>query len=177
MKEILKSKVNAYGMFVVASLWLLAATISLLVKAFGNLSLEADIPYAILTLPILFVFFQAARKEPGLAGAGLGVGLLSALMAPNLSDTPFGYAGHLIFLSVSFLLFAFPLLKPGEFHHNLLGWALAATGIISIAFVAVNRTQNTLSYVFGGLAYLLLVGLAIVTVYYIFMESCLNETE
>lgn len=177
MKEILKSKVNAYGMLAVAGLWVLSASISLLIKAYRNYSIETDIPYAILTLPMLFVFFNATRKEPGTAGAGLGVGLLSALMVPNLSDTPFGYAGHLIFLGVSFLFFAFPLIKQEELHQNLLGWVLAVTGIFSITFVAVNRTQNALSYVFGGLAYLLLVGLAIITVYYIFMESCLNETK
>jgi F0F1-type ATP synthase assembly protein I len=177
MKEILRSKVNAYGMLVVASLWVLVASISLLVKATGNFSIETDIPYAILTLPMLFVFFNASRKEPGLAGAGLGVGLLSVVTIPSLGDSPFGYAGHLVFLGVSFLLFAFPLIKMDEPHQKLLGLVLVATAIFGIAFVAVNRTQNALSYVFGGLAYLLLVGLAIITVYYIFMESCLNETK
>lgn len=164
-------------MLTIAGLWALTAVISLLFKAAGNLSQEVDIPYSIITLPMLFVYFQAARKEPGLAGAGLGVGLLSVVTIPSLGDSPFGYAGHLVFLGVSFLLFAFPLIKMDELHQKLLGWVLVAAAIFGIAFVAVNRTQNALSYVFGGLAYLLLVGLAIITVYYIFMESCLNETK
>ena len=177
LKDILRSKLNAYGVLVVAGLWAMIAAVNLITKA-ANLWLEpVDVFYNIIALAVLFVYFYAVRKEPGLAGAGLAVGLLSALANPQVSNSFFNFTGNSLFLGVSFLLFAFPLLRRDELHHKLLGWVLIGSGAFNVAFTMLGRSGEGLLYVVGAFMYLLQAGLAIMTIYYIFMESCLNETK
>jgi len=94
MNQILKSKFNAWGFFIVACVWVLMMICSLM---FSILDINVDVLSPIIRMLMVgtgmvmtFFFFSISRSEPGLAAVGLVLGIVGTIA--QISPTESGFS-------------------------------------------------------------------------------------
>ncbi|HNW31648.1 MAG TPA: hypothetical protein PL190_04215 [Caldisericia bacterium] len=182
MNQILKSKFNAWGFFIVACVWVLIMICSFM---FSILDINAGVLSPIIRMltvgtgmVMTFFFFSISRSEPGLAAIGLVLGTIGAMvqtfpMQSGLSEI----MGFII--GISYIFFAFAILKQESKTASWLGWAMILSGIIKLS--SIGAVTNMMDGEIGNIMVFLTITVlfeilvALAAIYYIIVEGNLFE--
>jgi hypothetical protein len=182
MNQILKSKFNAWGFFIVACVWVLMMICSLM---FSILDINVDVLSPIIRMLTIgtgmvmtFFFFSISRSEPGLAAVGLILGTIGTTI--QTFPTQGGYSEIMGFIiGISYIFFAFAILKQESKTANWLGWAMILSGIIklfSIGMITEIMSGELGSIIiFSAITTLFGIFVALAAIYYIIVEGNLFE--
>jgi len=125
-----------------------------------------------------FFFFSISRSEPGLAAIGLVLGTIGAMvqtfpMQSGLSEI----MGFII--GISYIFFAFAILKQESKTASWLGWAMILSGIIKLS--SIGAVTNMMDGEIGNIMVFLTITVlfeilvALAAIYYIIVEGNLFE--
>lgn len=182
MNQILKNKFNAWGFFIVACVWVVLMILELM---FSVLEINIGIMYPITRMLLIgtgmvmtFLFFSISRSEPGLAAVGLILGIIGLISQTALMSELSSVTGS--FIGISYIFFAFAILKQNNRAASWLGWAMILSSIIGLA--SIGMIAGMINGGFGGMtifsAITTLFGIfvALAAIYYIIVEGSLFES-
>ena len=182
MNQILKSKFNAWGFFIVACVWVLMMICSLM---FSILGINVDVLSPIIRMLMVgtgmvmtFFFFSISRSEPGLAAVGLVLGIVGTIA--QISPTESGFSEIVGFIiGISYIFFAFAILKQEAKAAGWLGWAMILSGIIKLSSIGMitgmMRGELGGIIIFSAITILFEIFVALAAIYYIIVGGNLFE--
>lgn len=182
MNQILKSKFNAWGFFIVACVWALMMICSLM---FSILDINVDVLSPIIRMLTIgtgmvmtFFFFSISRSEPGLAAVGLVLGTIGTMI--QIFPMQSGLSEIMSFIiGISYIFFAFAILKQESKAASWLGWAMILSSIIKLS--SIGTITNMMDGEIGNITVFLTITVlfeifvALAVIYYIIVEGGLFE--
>lgn len=182
MNQILKSKFNAWGFFIVACVWVLMMICSLM---FSILDINVGVLSPIIRMltigtgmVVTFFFFSISRSEPGLAAIGLVLGIVGTIT--QISPAESGLSEIVGFIiGISYIFFAFAILKQELKSAGWLGWAMILSGIVKLSSIVMITEMMSGELggiiIFSAITVLFEILVALAAIYYIIVEGNLFE--